>query len=177
MSNSNELIELSSKEFSEKLAHNEANGWPDLAPDEKAFLANYAQTYSIKEAAEGINSIGAQRGGKLLRNPLAVAFLNQIQDVLASRSVITRDFVNVQWMNLLPKVMGEEEVAMVDREGCGFFGKKFDAAAATKVLTELSKSTNFYADGSGQSASVNISIDLGALGIQEKGVTIEGEKS
>lgn len=174
MTSSNELIDLNSKDFSEKLALQEANGWPDLAPNEKAFLANYAQTYSVAKAAASVDSIGTSRGNTLLRNPLAVAFLNKIQDVMASRSVITRDFVNMQWLNLLPKVMGEEEIAMVDREGCSFMGKKFDAAAATKVVTELSKSTNFYADGSGQSASVNISINLGALGIEEKGVTIDG---
>lgn len=171
-------MQLNSKDFGEKLARNEDNDWPDLEPRQKAFLANYALSYNATEAANETPGMSASAGQKLLRNPLALAFLNKIQDVMASRSVITRDFVNMQWLRLLPKVMGDEEVAMVDKEGMEFFAKKFDSQAAAKVVTELSKSTNFYADGSGQSAAVNISIDLGALGIQQdKGVTIDGEQT
>lgn len=74
----------------------------------------------------------------------------------------------MQWLKLLPKVMGEEEVPIVDvKNGIAFTAKEFNANAAAKVLTELSKSTNFYADGSSNNASVTVNIDLTALGINQ----------
>ena len=94
--------------------------------------------------------------------------------VTMTAPVIGTRWERLSWMSPVP---GEEEVAMVDKDGAQFAAKKFHSADATRALVELGKSTKFYADGSGGSASVNISIDLKALGIEEKnvGVTIEGE--
>lgn len=112
--------------------------------------------------------LGENKARSVLRMPLALAYLNDIQAMLAERTVINRDFVNMQWLKLLPKVMGEEEVPIVDvKNGLAFSAKEFNANAAAKVLTELSKSTNFYADGSSNNASVTVNIDLTALGINQ----------
>lgn len=144
------------------------SGWPDLPTQHKGFLLKYVESYSIKEAA-GEVGLSTNTGSKILRDPLALAYLNEVQSVLAQRSVINRDFVNMQWLKLLPKVMGEEEVEIVDaKSGMAFRAKEFNANAAAKVLTELSKSTNFYADGSGGTAAVTVNINLEALGMAGK---------
>ena len=63
---------------------------------------------------------------------------------------------------------------MVDKDGVSYMAKKFHAAESVRTLTELGKSTKFYAGGSGQGGQVNISINLAALGIEEKNITPEG---
>lgn len=158
----------------EVISRNRENGWPDLEPPKKAFVYYYLEDYNHREAAQK-SGFSANHGIKLLREPLVAEFLKDMQEIMAERSAVSRDFINFQWMRLLPMVMGEEEVAIVNsKDGYSFMAKEFNAAAATKVLTELSKSTNFYADGSGSSASVTVQINLGAMGIKEaKGVTIE----
>lgn len=159
----------------ELIAKNREEGWPDLDPKRKAFAYFYLESYNQRLAAEkaGFNP---STGSKLLREPLLMAFITDAQEVMAQRSLVNRDFVNFQWLKLLPKVMGEEEVAIVDRkEGLSFFAKEFNANAAAKVLTELSKSTNFYADGSDSKGAVTVNINLEAMGIKEIGATIEGK--
>lgn len=174
--NTQPISALTLKDSSELIARNRETHWPDLTAQQKAFCIYYVETYDTKDAASRAKiSLNAAR--KHLRDPLTMAYINDCQEVMAQRSVINRDFVNVQWLKLLPKVMGEEEIFLgVDKDGCQLQGKKFEPAAAAKIMTELSKSTNFYAEGSGQSASVNINIDLGALGIKEtNGVTIDAD--
>lgn len=162
----------------ELIAHNRENSWPDLDPKRKAFAYYYIEDYSHRKAAEKAG-FHPNTGASLLREPLLMAFINEMQSTLAERSIVNRDFVNVQWMKLLPKVMGDEEVAMVTKDGDPYMAQKFHAAEATRVLTELSKSTNFYADGSGQSAAVTVNVNLSAMGVSEKevpqnsGVTVE----
>lgn len=139
----------------------------------------YVQTYNVKEAAEESKSPLAV-AKRWLRDPLVNAFIVECQKVLSERSIISRDFVNMKWLELLPKVMGEEAVPMIDNEGNQYLGKKFDGSTARAVLTELSKSTNFYASGSSAKGAVSININLGALGIggneKQVGVTIEGNQ-
>jgi len=157
----------------ELIARNRESSWPDLTPQEKAFCVFYVETYDMEDSRKKAK-LSAEKAKGLIRNPLSMAYINDCQEVMAQRSVISRDFVNVQWLKLLPKVMGEEDVALgVDKDGNQLEGKKFEPSAVAKIMTELSKSTNFYAEGSGQSASVNINIDLGALGIKSEGITID----
>lgn len=161
----------------EVIARNKDNGYADLDAKKKAFVFKYLEAYELRDAAEAVG-VSRETARKWLREPLVSSFLNEWQQEMGQRSVITRDFVNQQWLKLLPKVMGEEEVAMVDKDGMQYTAKEFDAVAATRVITELSKSTNFYNEGSGSKAAVTVNIDLSALGIQAQqpiGVTIEGQ--
>lgn len=147
--------------------------WEKLDAKRKAFVYKYIESYDHCAAAKAAGFSRSQGLG-LLRDPLVAAFLNDVQETMGERSIITRDFINVQWMKVLPKLMGEEEVMLgVDKDGTQLEGYKFHAGEATRALTELSKSTNFYAGGTGN-ANVSININLEALGIDE-GVTIEGE--
>jgi hypothetical protein len=156
-------------------AHRE-NAWADFDPKKRMFAYYYLEDYNHRKAAERVG-FPPQKGLAISREPLVAALIADLQEQMQLRTTINSDFVRTKWLEILPKLMGEEEVAMVDKEGCQFAAKKFHSADATRALVELGKSTKFYADGSGGSAAVNISINLQALGIEEKsvGVTIEGE--
>lgn len=164
------------KNSNEVIARNKDNGYLDLEAKKKAFVFKYLEAYDLTDAAIA-TGVSRETARKWLREPLVSSFLNEWQQEMGQRSIISRDFVNQQWLRLLPKVMGEEAVAMVDKEGLQYEAKEFDAVAATRILTELSKSTNFYNEGSGTKAAVTVNIDLRALGIEAHapiGVTIEG---
>lgn len=150
--------------------------WKDLDNARRAFAYKYIESYDHCEAAQAVGYARAS-GQKLLRDPITAAFIGDLQEAMGERSIIKRDFINVQWMKLLPKLMGEEGVMLgVDKDGLQQEGYKFHASEATRAITELSKSTDFYAGGTGN-GNVSININLAALGIEEKGITIEGEHS
>lgn len=121
-----------------------ANDWADLPAKMRNFAYLYIQSYCHLTAAE---EAGYDRssGMRLLRDPRIAALIQDLQRAYGERNFINRDFVNLQWMKLLPKVMGEEEVMLgLHKDGWQMEGYEFNAAAATKVLTELSKAVNFY---------------------------------
>lgn len=157
------------------VAHRE-NAWADFDPKKRMFAYYYLENYNHRQAAERAG-FDPKRGLAVSREPLVAALIADLQEQMQLRTTINSDFIRTKWLELLPKLMGEEEVHVVDKDGCSFKVKKFHSADATRALVELGKSTKFYADGSGGSAAVNISINLAALGIEEKsvGVVIEGE--
>lgn len=133
----------SSEDLKNQIEANKNAGWFDLTDQQKMFGMAYVETYVIKSSAEAAN-VSPNTASKWLREPLILEFINELQSHLNNRSVITKDFVNLQWLKLMPKLMGEEEVAMVDKEGDEFMAKKFHSGEAVGLLKELSKATNFY---------------------------------
>lgn len=167
-------IDESLYESSKSVESHRKSHWSELDAKRKAFAYKYIESYDHYAAAQAAG-FSRSSGLSLLRDPLVVGFIDDLQRVMGERSIITRDFINVQWMKLLPKLMGEEEVMLgVDKDGMQQEGYKFHAGEAVRAVTELSKSTNFYAGGTGQ-ANVSININLEALGIKEKGITVDME--
>ena len=156
--------ELQLPDYKSLIQQNKDSGWPDVTPQEKMFAFKYLETFKHRDAGEE-SEFSPNSGLKLLRKPLINAFIAQIQGEYQQRSIVDADFVRTQWLQLLPKVMGEEEVPIVLADGTQIEARKFHAADSTRVLSELSKSTKFYEGGSGGSGNVSINIDLGALGI------------
>lgn len=134
---------LEAKEFKELVEQNRLNGWSDLSEAEQAFALSYIDTYTISTTASQLG-FSASKCAAMLRNPLVLEFINDLQKHLSGRSVITKDFVNIQWLKLMPKLLGEESVPMVDKDGISYEAKKFHSSEAVSLLKELSKSTNFY---------------------------------
>ena len=136
------------------------DGWQHMDPTLKMFSFEYLNGYDHSAAAVKAG-LPKESALKTLRNPLVQAFL---QDVLEDRQIgtnITQDFVSTMWMRLLPKLMGEEEVPMVTAGGASIEAKKFFASESVGALREMSKSTKFYEDGSGQ-GGLNLSIAIDA---------------
>ena len=121
-----------------------ANDWADLPPKMRNFAYAYIQSYCHLAAAEEAG-YARESGIRLLRDPRIAALIQDLQRAYGERNFINRDFVNMQWLKLLPKVMGEEMVQLgIHKDGWQMEGYEFNAPAATKVLTELSKAVNFY---------------------------------
>ena len=147
-----------SDELSELIAQNRLEGWPDLTDAQKLFGMTYIESYVINASAEVVG-VSAATAGKWLREPLMIEFINDLQSHMSNRSVITKDFVNLQWLKLMPKLLGEEAVPMVNKDGAVFSARKFHASESVSLLKELSKSTDFYgAPENATPQSISISI-------------------
>ena len=162
------------KEIEAEIKHHVSTNWVGFDPKRRMFAYYYIEEYNHRKAAERAGFQPA-RGLSLTREPVTAALIAYLQEQMQVRTAINTDFIRTKWAEILPKLMGEEEVPLIDKDGVSYTGKKFHASEAVRALTELSKSTKFYSEGSGSGASVSINIDLGALGINT-GVTIEGEK-
>ena len=162
-------LELLQKDFSintEKLIKaNIEQGFPDLDPKHKAFAYNYVATLNHRDAATE-SGFPAARGIQVLRDPLVNAMIGFLQDKMATRSIITREFVEAEMLALNDIAMGRVETKMVDKDGGSFSEFVHNLPVAKAVQTELAKSTKFYQDGSSQGGEVQISINLGALGVR-----------
>lgn len=175
MANTNALIVPLDEKFDKELIdRNIKSNFADLEPQKRAFALSYIVDYNHRRAAQDIG-FNADRGISLVRDPLIAAFVKHLQDEFAISNIITSDFVKAQYLALIPKLAGEEEVNLITADGEQVFVRKFHPAALTAVLKELAKSTKFYEDGSGQGGGVNITIDVGALTGEKPidGITID----
>lgn len=166
MSTQNALkqYEKNPEELKSWLEQNRQNGFLDLDDQKKAFVYKYMTHYSHREAATEVG-FNAGQGFHILREPLVQAFMAYLQQKKENYTLIDSSFIEVQYLRLYGKLLGEEEVDMVDKNGTHFRGKKFHAAEAVSALRDMAKSTKFFKEGSGQ-GGVNINFDLGALGIK-----------
>jgi len=128
----------------ELVKRNQENGWDDLTPSQKAFAYSFLVTYDHRQAAVEAGEL-ASNGIKMLRHPLTAAFINSEQQHQATVGYITKEYVMVQYMNLIPMLMGEVAVPLgADKEGNQVQARKFDAANMKGVLTEMSKFIEDY---------------------------------
>ncbi len=159
------------------IERNRREDWPDLTPEKRAFALVYVVSYNHRDAASSAG-LSPDSGIRLIRDPLVSAYIREIQDKDLVSNLITEDFVRTHMVNLLPKLLGQEEVPLVDKDGSQISVKKFHPTDAVNLLKELAKSTKFYEEGSGQGGNqVNVNIDLSRLLGQDyapdTGVTIE----
>jgi phage terminase small subunit len=150
------------EDTNQKIADSKELGYPDLSDAQKQFCMAYVESYTIKRAAKEAG-VSSSKASRWLRDPLVLEFIADLQAVLNNRSVISKDFVTIQWLKLMPKLMGEEEVPMIHK-GIAFEEKKFHSNEAVSLLKEISKATNFYGDQSmdtdEDSPSLNINVTV-----------------
>lgn len=181
MADTNVIVPLDENINKELIDRNIESNFADLEPQKRAFALSYVIDYDHRRAAMEAG-IKPNRGFSLLRDPLVSAFIKFLQDELQISNIITADFIKAQYLALIPKLAGQEDIPIILPDGEQIEGKKFYPGELTNVLKELAKSTKFYEDGSGQGGGVNITIDVGALtGDQTsvamiKGSTIEQVK-
>lgn len=147
--------------------------WADLDPALRAFAHAYMISYNHREAAEAAG-YSASKGISLVRDPLVSAYVQHLQNQNLVSNVITEDFVRSQYLNLIPKLAGEEDINIVTAIGQELSVKKFHSSELVAVLRELGKSTKFYENGSGQESGVTINLNLGDV-CSDKVRVIDGE--
>ena len=150
-----------------QIAEYREDNWVQFDNQLKAFALDYIQHYNHRLSCKRAD-LPKDMGIKLIRDPLVSALISDLISQRQIRTNITDDMVSTLWLNMLPKLMGEEDIAMIDNTGNEFQGRKFHASESVRALTEISKSTKFYAEGSG-TGQINIQAILinGDMNIQE----------
>ena len=101
-----------------------------------------------------------------LRDPLVSRFIAKLQEDANTAKLITQNFVEAQYLEILPQLKGEEDVALYNNQtGEGVLAKKFHSAELVSVLRDLGKSSGYIAPdvGGPAGAVVNVQINLGDL--------------
>ena len=157
----NEVQPTNGSDLEHLIARNRESGWVDLSEREKAFAVEYTTNgFKHKAAAE---SVGLSDGLRQLRKPLVGAFIAFLQESSLNAKMITQSFVEQKYLELLPKLMGEEEIPMVDlKTGETFHAKKLHSAEVVSVLRDLGKSSGYIAPEIGPGGSpVQVNINMG----------------
>lgn len=149
-----------------------ATGWQGLSPVKKAFgVAYFQQGYSVARASAEAG-ISAAKGYLLERDPEVMAFVQDIQGQMEGIDTLNQQWVDSKIMELMPMVMGEVAVPLVDmKTGEGFEEKKFMPEIAVRLL-EM-KSPRKELGNAKAKAGVNIQINFGALGVDQPQPIIE----
>jgi len=160
------------------ISNNAEAGWPDLDERDRAFAVEYITNgFSHNDAAEAVG-LSRKSGLKKLREPLIGAFIRHLQASTANAKIITQQFVEQKYLEVLPKLMGEEDVPLFDhKEGISISAKKFHSAETVSVLRDLGKAAGYVAPEGPKGGNVHVTIDLGGFTGQSEpvGVTIEHE--
>jgi len=150
----------------ELIERHTANGFIDMEERDKAFAVEYITNgFKHLDAAEAVG-LSRSSGLNLLRNPLVGAFIGHLQEQSNTAKLITQQFVETQYLEILPKLKGEEEVDIVDiKNGGTFKAKKFHSAEVVSVLRDLGKSSGYIAPepGGGGGNQVFVQLNLGDL--------------
>lgn len=153
-----EVLKYSTEEL---VKRNQESDWIDLSNQHKAFAFEYvANGYKhIQAAAEvGIAKSGALR---TLRTPLVSAFIAHLQEKHFTTQIITKQFVENQYLELIPFLKGEEEVPLVNGQGDSFEALKFHGSELVAVLRDLGKVTGYQQEDEGNKGMVNIQMNFG----------------
>lgn len=164
----------SPEEMAVLIQRNKQNGWEDLPAQKRAFAMKYIIDYKHRGAAVEVG-YSADHGIQLLRDPIVAAYIATLQEIQHTSDIITKDFINANYLQLLEMAMGEVDINMVLPNGDEISAKKTSVSDATNILKELSKSTEYERDTGMKTAPVNIQIDFGAIMNGAPPVVIEGE--
>lgn len=139
-------------------------GFPDLEPQHKAFAYEYVACMNHRDAAVAAN-LPASKGIQLRRDPLIAAMISHLQERMATHSIITRDHVQAEMVELNDIAMGRIATKLVDKDGRAYEAEVHNLPVAKAVQTEMAKMTDAYKDGSGNKSDVTIVINSQALGV------------
>ena len=161
---------------SELIDRNKSNGWEDLTHEQKAFAYEYLNNGFNHNKAASTLGLGKSAGRRLLANPLVRAFINHLQEETQSHSLVTKQFVDAVYMNLLPKLMGEEKVNIVTASGAEMQAKKFFAGESVALARDMAKHCGYIDQGNNVNTQVNVNISMEKSMdiLKQAGVDVDG---
>jgi len=139
-----------------------ANGFQDLPQNKRAFAHEYIIDYKHRRAATE-TGIPANKGIRLLREPLVAAYIEYLQTMQLTNNIITKDFINAQYLHLYDMATGLEPQCLVTADGDEYMARKTELGTAHNILDKISKSTEYAKETGNKNAPVSISIDFGNL--------------
>lgn len=125
------------------LSEERESGFQRLDQKKRAFALDFIQTGSAPKSADAAG-IAPDTGRRWLKDPHVAAFIHYLNQQQEHYSLINASFIETQYLSLLGKVLGEEPVAMVDKDGVAFSARKFDGSAAVSCLRDLAKISGHY---------------------------------
>jgi len=165
----------SAEEMDILLDRMKADGWATMNPVHRAFAHSYLDSYDHRGAAKEVGHAAAH-GIKLLRDPIVAAYIAEMQNQSRLSTIISKDFINMNYLKLLDYAMGREEMPIVLASGDQITAKKVMVGEAKNILAEMAKSTEYEKDTGTKTAAVSISINMGSLlGDDAAGVVIDGD--
>ena len=146
----------------------------NLPERDKAFAVEYITNgFNHAEAAVAVG-LSKKSGISKLRSPLVAKFIAHLQASTANAKIITQEFVEAKYLEILPKLMGEEDVPLFDhKEGVTVNAKKFHSAETVSVLRDLGKAAGYVAPDGPKGGNVNVIVDLGGFTGQPNITVIE----
>lgn len=108
--------------------------WQSLSSDEQAFVAAYISCgYSTRNTATELE-IEHKLCVDMLNKKHVRAAVAEVQADLDNIEFLNERWVRSQIMRLLPKVLGEEAVPQVDKDGCEIMVRKFFPDVSLNVI-------------------------------------------
>jgi hypothetical protein len=142
------------------LESNRSNNWPDIPERTKVFAYEYSIAGNFRAACKRVG-IGREHGLRLLRDPLVDEFLADLRRDLAETTIITREFLELEYLTTLEQMNGDVDVANVTKDGDVVMAPRFNGTGKVAVLRDMAKFIGVAeADKSGH-GGVNVQINMG----------------
>ena len=152
-----DLLPEKKSDISAALEYNRQNNWPDVSAKAKVFAHEYSICGDMKSARNKVG-ISMAVGSRLLRDPLVKGYLDELLEDCRKDSIITREFVELQWLETLEQVNGETEVAGVTRDGEEYMARVYNANGKISALKEMGRVIGMTETKSPGGVSVNIDL-------------------
>lgn len=148
-----------------------ADGFKSLTPLEQAVAINFAVTgHTLRQIASDMGQpLGEVK--KAFNNPVTRAFITDLQNEIAAHKVINAAWVEQQVLDLWPSLIGEEDVALINKAGEQVFGRKFHGPEVASILKHFSGNADQKKAG-----GVQVVINFGDMGVRQlAGAVIEAD--
>jgi hypothetical protein len=140
------------------LDYNKANGWPDVTPQQKLFSREFAHIGILSRACKA-SKVSTAKAVMWVRDPLISAYIGYIQEELSSRSLLTRQFVELSLLEQYEKANGNIDIPIVDRNGDVIMAPRWNGQVALGVLKEMGSMIDIGKRPESKGVTVNINLD------------------
>lgn len=142
-------------------------GFQCLNPVERAVAIEFATTgHSLRQVASDLGQSLAEVR-KAFNSPLVRAFIHDLQVEVAQHKIINAAWVEQQVMELWPQFIGEEDTALVCKDGA-YQGKKFHSSEVASILKHFSGNADQKKAG-----GVQVMINFGDMGVKPQVTVID----
>lgn len=145
MSNVVRTSDISPADLKSFLADERANGFLHLSQESRLFALEFIQSGNHLDAAEAAG-LPRSKGVSILRDAQVANFINYLNQQKEHYSLIDASFIEVQYLSLYSKLLGNEDVAVMDKEGDVHQRRIFHSSEAVSCLRDMAKISGHYKD-------------------------------
>lgn len=146
-------------------------GYTCLGPIERAIAIEFATTgHTMAQVAKDLQQpIATVKAA--FKSPIVRALISDLQDEMAAHKLINAAWVESQILAIWPKLIGEEEVALVNKSGEQIYAHKFHGPEVASILKHFGGNKDQKNAG-----GVHVQINFSDMGVSPPSITIDGEK-